>query len=529
MALLVPSTVPWLALLTLVAGGIVVLFIRRLYKFQTLQRFGHTVPPYTLLRGNSAKLVGPTGPQELRRLFNEYGVQYGSRGKTLALYMGTRPLLYTTDPDLVREVLTERCDIFPDRHGAFKSPVLTIPDNSLLRLRGERWKHVRRVLSPTFTTNKLKGMSPAINRSIQTFLDVLESNRLQGQPTNVYVAFRRLTLEVIGKCALAMDVHCQTDQHDPLMVMMTTILGSIPLMNFLHGLQPLTRLLQPLLRTFGPASRVYRVDQQLQRWLRGVIQHRLQSGTVTTDVLQLLLAAQRADSSNQALTEEELLSNAYVFIGAGYETTSTALAFTSYLLARHQAVQSRLYDEIAANVPASGDLDYEAVLGLPYLEMVIQESLRLYPPVEKFGRQSNATTEVQGVRIPRGTFLAVVPLRMHYDPDLWPDPERFDPERFSAENKPRIVPCSYMPFGAGPRHCIGKRFALMEIKLALCHMLRRYRLLPTSEPLELAVVPPSLAPASGQINLRVELRRCYGDGAAEECRKGENEGEGSKG
>ncbi|XP_037070734.1 cytochrome P450 3A19-like [Pollicipes pollicipes] len=298
--------------------------------------------------------------------------------------MGTRPLLYTTYPDLVREVLIERCDIFPDRHGAFKSPVLTTPDNSLLRLRGERWKHVRRVLSPTFTT--------------------------------------------------------------------------------------------------------------WRAWL--------------------LLAAQRADSSNQALTEEELLSNAYVFIGAGYETTSTALAFTSHLLARHQAVQSRLYDEIAANVPASGDLDYEAVLGLPYLEMVIQESLRLYPPVEKFGRQSNATTEVQGVRIPRGTFLAVVPLRMHYDPDLWPDPERFDPERFSAENKPRIVPCSYMPFGSGPRHCIGKRFALMEIKLALCHVLRRYRLLPTSEPLELAVVPPSLAPASGQINLRVELRRCYSDGAA---------------
>ncbi|XP_037090294.1 cytochrome P450 3A9-like [Pollicipes pollicipes] len=429
----------------------------------------------------------------------------------MVLYIGTKPTFCTTDPDLVHEVFIKRTDTFPDRPDN-KSPLLTLPDHSLLTLRGERWKHVRRVLNPAFTTNKLKGMSPAINRSIQTFLDVLESNRLKGQPTDVYDAFRRLTMEVIGKCALAMDVHCQTDQHDPLMVMVTTLLDSVPLMYILRGLQPLTRLLLPLLRTFGPTSRIYHTEQQLQRWLRGVIQHRLRSDATVADALQLLLESQRADSSRQAITEEELLSNAFVFVAAGYETTSTALAFTSYLLARHQAVQSRLYDEIVAKVPASDGLDYETVSGLPYLDMVIQESLRLYPPVPGlFGRQVSAATEVQGIHMPRNTFVAAVPICMHYDPDLWRDPERFDPERFSAENKPHIAPCSYMPFGAGPRHCIGKRFALMEIKLALCHMLHRYRLLPTSEPLVAAIVPPSLAPASGQINLRVELRRPQGD------------------
>ncbi|XP_037093671.1 cytochrome P450 3A9-like [Pollicipes pollicipes] len=514
MALSPLDVVPWHGVLTLIAVVIIFLFTTA-YKFQTLQRLGYNIPPYSLLYGHAGKLKGTAGPSEFQRLFDAYGVQHGARGKTVALYVGTKPTLCTTDPDLVREVFVQRVDTFPDRQDN-KSPVLTIPDHNLLTLRGKRWKYVRRVLNPAFTTNKLKGMSPAMNVSIQTFLDVLEGNRLQGQPTNVYAAFRSLTLEVIGKCALAMEVHCQTDQRDPLLVMMKTLLGSAPLMGVLRGLQPLTRLMLPLLRAFGPASRAYHVDQQLQRWLRGVIQHRQRSGATVTDALQLLLEAQRADSGSEAVTDQELLSNAFVFIGAGYETTSTALAFTSYLLARHPTVQSRLYDEIVANVPASGDLDYETVLGLPYLEMVIQESLRLYPPIPAlYGRQASFATEVQGMRVPPGAFVAVIPICMHHDPDLWPDPERFDPERFSAENKPHIVPCSHMPFGAGPRHCIGMRFAMMEIKLALCHTLRRYRLLPTSEPLELAIVPPSLAPASGQINLRVELRQPRGDGVTD--------------
>ncbi|XP_037070472.1 cytochrome P450 3A9-like [Pollicipes pollicipes] len=515
MALPSLGAVPWHGALTAVAIVIIVLFVRRLYKLQTLQRLGYNVPPYSLIYGHAAKLTGTTGPSEFRRLFDAYGVQHGIRGKTMALYIGTTPMLLTTDPDLVREVFVKSVDTFPDRPER-KQSLLPIFNDTLLALRGERWKYVRRVLNPAFTAKKLKGMSSAMNRPIQTFLDVLEANRLQGHPTNVYATFHRLTLEVIAKCALGMEAHCQTDLRDPLLVMMKTLFSCSQMVGMLGHLEPLTRLLRPLLSAFGPASRAYHVNQQLQRWLRDVLQHRQRSGVAATDALQLLMEAQSADIGSEPVTNEELVSNAFAFIAGGYETTSTALAFTSHLLARHPAVQSRLYDEITANVPASGDLSYDNVADLPYLDMVIQESLRFYPPISwMYGREASFETEVQGMRMPRGAVVAVVPICIHYDHDLWPDPEKFEPERFSAENRPNIVPYSHMPFGAGPHHCIGKRFAMMEIKLALCHMLRRYRLLPTSEPLELAIAPPSLAPASGQINLEVELRQPQEDGVTD--------------
>ena len=479
---------------------------------RVLQALGYSVPPYSLLTGSAGRLFGRRGLAEAQRLFSEYGVRYGARGSTVALYVGARPHLWTTDPDLITDVCVRMADTFQDRPDTAKNPLYDMMNHNLLTLQGARWKHVRTVLNPAFTSAKLRGMTPLMADSVRTFLELLEEDRLAGRATDVYSAYRRLTLEVICRSALAMDVRCQRDTRHPLVRTVSALIAAVPLMHRLRQLEPLTGLLRPLLRALGATGRVTRHAETMGRWLRDVVSQREAAAgseaPAARDVLQLLLEARRADraaASRTPLTEDELISNAFVFVLAGYETTSTALAFTAYLLAAHPAVQERLAAEIRDQLPDGADGD--RVLMLPYLEMVVQESLRLFPPIPAVvGRQVRRPVEVRGVRLPAGAVVGAAVFCLHREPELWPEPETFDPERFSAANRSRLVAGSHLPFGLGPRHCIGSRFALLEVKLALCHLLRRYRLLPPAEPVVPVLAMPSLAPASGKIKLRVQLR-----------------------
>ncbi|XP_043225907.1 thromboxane-A synthase-like [Amphibalanus amphitrite] len=503
----------WNVALPALITAVVLLLIRRWQRFRVLQGLGYRVPPHSFLYGHADRLLGRSGLDEARRLLAEYGVRYGRRGATMAVYVGATPHLWTTDPDLIHELCVRRADQFPDRP-ANGSPLTDELQQTLLTLKGARWRRVRSVLSPAFTAAKLRGMAPLMADATGTFLQLLEEDRAAGRASDFYSGFQQLTLEVICRAALAMDVRCQRDTRHPLVQTVSALVAGVPLVARLRQLQPLTGLVRPLLRALGATGRLVRHNETMAAWLRGVVAHReaAAAGPETAlpkDVLQLLLDARRSSADREPLSEDELISNAFIFVLAGYETTRTALSFTSYLLAAHLAVQQRLGAEVTEQLTAGpdGELDCEQVLSLPYLEQVVQESLRLFPPIPAmFGRRVARPAEVGGVHVPAGAVVSVSVFCLHRDPELWPEPERFDPERFSAAGRARQQSGAHLPFGLGPRHCIGSRFALLQMKLVLCHLLRRYRLLPPLEPLEPVLAAPFLAPASGKIELRVEPR-----------------------
>jgi cytochrome P450 len=194
----------------------------------------------------------------------------------------------------------------------------------------------------------------------------------------------------------------------------------------------------------------------------------------SADLLHLLVTASDEEGDGGGLTEEEVRDEIVTLFLAGHETTSNALTWTWYLLSRHPAVEARLHDELDAVLegrpPSLENLDR-----LPYTEQVIKEAMRLYPPVYVMARMAREDTEIGGYPVPRGSEVVLWIYRTHHDPRWYPDPDRFDPDRFAPAAETKLPRLAYAPFGAGPRTCIGKSFAMIEARLILTVMAQRFR------------------------------------------------------
>jgi cytochrome P450 len=188
-----------------------------------------------------------------------------------------------------------------------------------------------------------------------------------------------------------------------------------------------------------------------------------------------MLMSARDEETGEAMTDEQLRVEVTTFLLAGQETTSLALTWTWYLLSQHPRAQRRLEEEI--DVVLNGrPPEYSDLVSLPYMRMVIDEAMRLYPPAWGFSRQALADDQLGGFRLPRGWLAFVIPYVLHRLPAFWEDPEAFDPERFSPERSADRSKFVYIPFGAGPRQCIGNQFALIETQLSVATFAQSYRL-----------------------------------------------------
>ncbi|CAE1256602.1 TBXAS1 [Acanthosepion pharaonis] len=179
--------------------------------------------------------------------------------------------------------------------------------------------------------------------------------------------------------------------------------------------------------------------------------------------------------TKRGLTDVEIIAQCMIFFLAGFDTTATTLSFFAHSIATNPDVQEKLYQEIKEKLEQESP-NYDNVQKLTYLDMCLDETLRMYPIGFLLSRESKEDCIIKGLKISKNTGVLISTMTLHYDPRYWPEPEKFDPERFSEENKAKQIPFTYLPFGGGPRICAGMRLAQLEFKMAVVQMLRKFRL-----------------------------------------------------
>ena len=382
-------------------------------------------------------------------------------GDVVYLKIGPRRGFLITNPRDVRHVLQDNARNY------HKSPLYaklrTTLGNGLLTSEDAFWLRQRRIAQPAFHYRRIASLATIMAVAAQETAAQWQSIASRGEPTDVDEEMMRLTRTVVLRALLGADLGPFTGKIDQAWTMINRQIGesfwSLGLTDWL------------------PSSK-HRRFQAARAVLRGavdyVISQRRRNPSESADLLSMLMTA-RDEETGETMTDEQLRVEVTTFLLAGQETTSLALTWTWYLLSQHAASQRRLEQEIDTVLDGRPP-EYTDLVNLPYMRMVIDEAMRLYPPAWGFSRQALADDDLGGFHLPRGWLAFVVPYVLHRLPEFWPDAEAFEPERFSAERsagRPKFV---YLPFGAGPRQCIGNQFALIEAQLIVATLAQRYRL-----------------------------------------------------
>ena len=310
--------------------------------------------------------------------------------------------------------------------------------------------------------------------------------------------FSRMTLEVILSTAFGVETDIQNDKGKKVKEVFRTPWIMVILRRFPFGIY-LIRILAQIMRT----------PRYFEKVASEILQQRRKTGpTGRQDLMHLMLTANE-DSTEKGLsklTDEEIIGQCQIFLFAGYETSSNTLAYITYQLALNQNVQDKLREEIKEGVKRNPESSlYDLSHDIEYLDCVMNESLRLNPPLAQVNRECVSDYKFNDIYIPAGLQVIIPVYFLHRDPDVWPNPEKFDPERFRSPAKDCRHPYQFLPFGLGPRSCIGMRFALMEIKIALVKFLMKYKFVRSPEtqvPLEI-LAGVTLIPKYG-VHVRIE-------------------------
>ncbi|MCC6803726.1 MAG: cytochrome P450 [Anaerolineae bacterium] len=364
-----------------------------------------------------------------------------------------------SSPEYVHQVLVTDADKFYKAAGTKRATKLVI-GNGLFTNDGDFWKRQRRLVQPAFHTRRIG----AYARVMVDHAETLMARWQDGQTYDMSTEMPRLTMGIVSKTLFDADV---SDDADNIAGNVTTALHIVNMrLNRLIGVPDWVPTAEN--RSLKQAVRV--LDDTIQRF----IDDRRKSGEDKGDLLSMLLLARDEDDGGM-MTDRQVRDEAMTVFGAGHETTASALMWTWYLLSQHPEIEARLLDEldtVLGDRPAA----LEDLPRLTYTEMIVKEAMRLYPPAWTLTRQTIGDVTIGGYPIGKGKVVVVNIYGMHHDARFFPDPDRFDPERFSPENEKLIPKYAYIPFGGGPRVCIGNAFAMMEAKLIVATIARRFHL-----------------------------------------------------
>jgi cytochrome P450 len=415
------------------------------------------VPRLTAIRDSPEMIRHPV------RVFERYRAQLGS---TFTFHFGgARGAFVTTEPRVIEHVLKSNSenyhmsDIRVRRMAEFQG-------RGLLNSHGEAWLRQRRFLAQGLRRSRLAALLPYQVSLVDETLDRLDGVGAKG-PVEIYPFMVRLTFRLVGRALLG---HGLTDaQIDRLGSAISTIQAFM-----------VRQIVQPYripwYRVSGASRRHQRLREEGDRIVRDLIATRQREGGEggggEGDLLQVLLGTPYRDSGER-MTAEQVLIESMQLLVAGNETSPVTLAWTLALLARHPAWMERVRDE-ADDVFGGGPVTLAGLHRMHVTLRVLDEAMRLYPPFWMIDRVALADDEVEGLRIPAGFTVVPYIYGTHRNPEIWTDPERFDPDRFLPEAKGERHPFSHLPFGGGPRICIGSNLAILQMLLVLSAFVRRY-------------------------------------------------------
>ena len=386
-----------------------------------------------------------------QKLFNRYGPVVRWRG-----YMD---MYLLNNPDDVRTVLTQAWPRFTKRNIDYRVLRQTM-GMGLVTSDGEFWTRQRRLMQPMFHARVVNGFDRAINRATADL-----AARWRDRPADEAFALdremSRLTFRIVGETLFGAGIEEHADAVAELLdqtnVNPKTLSGLLTLWPWL------------------PVPSNSRFKRQMKLFddiVYGLIHRRRESGEERSDLLGLLLAAR--DEQDQPMPDRQIRDEAITLLLAGHETSATALDWTFHLLGQHPEVEATLLDELTRvlnGAPATA----ADLARLPFLKQVVQESMRLYPPVWGLSRHAEQDAEFGGYRIPKDAYVVVMPYTLHRHPDWWENPETFDPGRFSPARSEGRHSYAYLPFSAGPRACIGIGMSMLEVQLVLAQLLPQFK------------------------------------------------------
>ncbi len=335
----------------------------------------------------------------------------------------------------------------------------------LLTAEGEHWQTQRKLIQPAFHKSQLMLL---INTIQQTILEELK-NIKTNEPIDVFPIFNDLAFQTVVKSIFNINI----SEEDIASLQHTTEATQQMLVQELR---------QPFLvwwfNLSGKTKKYLDLTQNSRNILRRLVEERKQSNTKHNDLLDMLLYAKYEDGTS--MDEKQLVDEILILFAAGHETTSNALTFTSELLARHPEAQTKILEEVKTLKRESSDLMHW-IKNATYTKLVIQESMRLYPPAYFIDRVNIEEENFNGMHLPKGSNLLFSVYEIHRHPDLWDNAEAFMPERFLDENLKFSK--NYYPFGAGPRMCIGNNFAMYEMTLAIMALVEQFEIVEKKEPI----------------------------------------------
>lgn len=359
------------------------------------------------------------------------------------------PSFLVSAPEGVKRVLLDAADNYPK--AAMQSRLFeAFLGEGVLTSEGEAWRRQRRLMAPAFDPHSALAAVPTIVATTREVLATWEP----GQTIDLSEAMGDLTLKIISRVMFS----AAGDDLGPVMEQTLrsaeAVLEKFGLADFAPGLRDV--------RARRRERRIGALFAVFDDWIARLIAAR-RAAPGEGDLLDRLIAA-RDPQTGEGLSDREVRDQFVTIFIAGHETTAVALTWTWYLLAVHPEIEARLHAALDASPDAPP----------AYARQIVEEAMRLFPPVPRIPlRQALADDEICGVRVPKGALVCVAPWVVHRHRALWEDPERFDPDRFAGERPPRYA---YLPFGAGPRVCIGASLAMTEAVEALCQIARRYRL-----------------------------------------------------